>query len=202
MKQIESLAKLKELFDSGAINQSEFDNLKARIIDSNSIKNKSKLVPLYFILPICLSGIIYFGITNYPKIKTKSIYSATEELNNTTKRELNDITPYDENLKTFEEIQLTLTDATRKKANIYLGQPDKEAFPFSGWAKGYAIYFNKIRNQNGAPKHLVLFYLINEMSWGDDARIKEIHSVEDNERAYFGIHYIRIQDKNIYSNTY
>ncbi|MEO8240336.1 MAG: hypothetical protein ABI576_19685 [Flavobacterium sp.] len=106
-----------------------------------------------------------------------------------------------DNLKAFNEIQLTLTDATIKKAKLYLGEPDKEEYGFGHISKGFAIYYNKVANQNGEPKHLVLFLRMDGRQWGNNAKIEEIYSIDDNQKACFGIHCIMIKNQEIYTNA-
>ena len=106
-----------------------------------------------------------------------------------------------DNLKTLNEIQLTLLDATLKKAKIYLGEPDKEEHSFGHLTKGFAIYYNAVSNENGNPKHLVLFLRMQDRQWGNDAKIEEIYSVEDGQKACFGIHCIMIKNQTIYTNA-
>lgn len=103
-------------------------------------------------------------------------------------------------LKPFNEVQLTLIDGSLKKAKIYLGEPDKYVHPFGHLTKGYAVYFNKVLN-SGKPNHLVLFLRMNGNFWGDDAKIEEIYSVGDVEKACFGIHCLYVDNKQIHSNA-
>lgn len=104
-------------------------------------------------------------------------------------------------IKQFDDIQLTLTDASLKKAKIFLGEPDKYEYGFGHVTKGFAIYYNKVSNQNGSPKHLVLFLRMNGYQWGDNAEILEIYSVEDNQKVCFGIHCIKIKNQKISTNA-
>ena len=105
------------------------------------------------------------------------------------------------NLKTLNEIKLTLIDGSLKKAKLYLGEPDKYEYGFGHYSKGFAIYYNKVSNQNGQPKHLVLFLRENGRQWGSDAQIEEIYAINDNEKTCFGIHCLKIKDKEIYTNA-
>ena len=105
------------------------------------------------------------------------------------------------NTKPFDEIQLTLTDATLKKAKIYLGEPDKYEYFFGHITKGFAIYYNRVANQDGKPKHLILFLRKNPMGTNHEKKIEEIYSIEDNEKACFGIHCIMIKNQIIYTNV-
>lgn len=105
------------------------------------------------------------------------------------------------NTKPFDEIQLTLTDATLKKAKIYLGEPDKYEYYFGHITKGFAIYYNKVANQGGKSKHLILFLRKNPMGTNHEKKIEEIYSIEDNEKACFGIHCIMIKNQIIYTNV-
>lgn len=102
--------------------------------------------------------------------------------------------------KQFNEIQLTLTDASLKKAELYLGEPDKYEYGFGHLTKGFAIYYNKVSN-NGTPKHLILFLRMQGNQWGNNAEIEEIYSVEDGQKACFGIHCIMIKNQTIYTNA-
>jgi hypothetical protein len=106
-----------------------------------------------------------------------------------------------ENTKQFDEIQLTLTDATLKKAKVYLGEPDKYEYFFGHITKGFAIYYNRVDNQGGKPKHLILFLRKNPMGTNHEKKIEEIYSIEDNEKACFGIHCIMIKNQIIYTNV-
>lgn len=103
--------------------------------------------------------------------------------------------------KQFNDIQLTLTDATYKKAKIYLGEPDKYENGFGHFTKGFAIYYNIVSNQNGNPKHLVLFLRMNGNQWGNNAEIEEIYSIEDNQKACFGIHCLQVANGKIKTNA-
>ncbi len=101
----------------------------------------------------------------------------------------------------FKEIQLKLIDGSLKKAKIYLGEPDKYEYSFGHLTKGFAIYFNKVSNQNGGTNHLVLFLRMNGNQWGNNAEIEEIYSVNDNQKACFGIHCIVIKNQTIFTNA-
>lgn len=105
------------------------------------------------------------------------------------------------NTKPFDEIQLTLTDATLKKAKIYLGEPDKYEYVFGHITKGFAIYYNRVANQGRKSKHLILFLRKNPMGTNHEKKIEEIYSIEDNEKACFGIHCIMIKNQIIYTNV-
>lgn len=129
-----------------------------------------------------------------PEINNPKIEENTEPAKIEEKVSEND------NLKTFDEIQLTLIDATIKKAKIYLGEPDKEEHAFGHLTKGFAVYYDKVSN-NGKPKHLVLFLRMEGNQWGSNAKIEEIYSVEDNQKACFGIHCIMIKNQTIYTNA-
>lgn len=95
------------------------------------------------------------------------------------------------NTKSFDEIQLTLTDASFKKAKLYLGEPDYSKFAHGHLTKGFAIYYDRVSN-GSKPKHLVLFLRMQGNQWGDHAAIEEIHSVDNNQRACFGVHCINV----------
>jgi hypothetical protein len=101
----------------------------------------------------------------------------------------------------FKDIQLNLIDASLKKAKIYLGEPDKYEYGFGHVTKGFAIYYNKVSNPNGNPLHLVLFLRMNGNQWGNDSGIEEIYAVDENEKACFGIHCLKINNEEIYTNA-
>ena len=102
------------------------------------------------------------------------------------------------NNKTFNEIQLELTDASLKKAKLYLGEPDVFESTIGHITKGFAVYYNMVSN-NGSPKHLVLF--LRWQQGNSNPEIEEIYSVSDGEKACFGIHCIKIIDGEIYTNA-
>lgn len=104
------------------------------------------------------------------------------------------------NTKDFNEIQLTLLDATVKKAKIYLGEPDVTQRDFGHLTKGFLIYYNRVSTNSGIPNHLVLFIRLGS-PWGDNDKIEEIYSIKENEKACFGIHCLKISNKKIYSNV-
>jgi uncharacterized protein (TIGR02145 family) len=112
----------------------------------------------------------------------------------------NESTTSNNNSKEFSDIQLTLTDATIKKAKLFLGEPDKYEYSFGHITKGFAVYYDKVSN-NGQPKHLVLFLRMDGSLWGNNAKIEEIYSVSDNEKACFGIHCVEIRNYEIYTNA-
>ena len=127
--------------------------------------------------------------------KEYSIDFSFEKLN-----KKNQIQESSDSLKPFADVKLNLMDGSLKRAKLYLGEPDKYVNPFGHITKGYAVYFNKVSN-NGKPQHLVLFLRMNGNFWGDDAKIEEIYSVSDDEKACFGIHCLYIDDKVIHSNV-
>lgn len=134
--------------------------------------------------------------SNNEKVDSVTNNTKTDEINKSEKIETKN------NLKSFNEIELTLIDATLKKAKIYLGEPDKEEHGFGHISKGFAIYYNKVANESGKPKHLILFLrMADDKQWGSDAKIEEIYSVEDNEKACFGIHCLRIENQDIKTNA-
>lgn len=77
-----------------------------------------------------------------------------------------------------------------------MGEPDKYEYSFGHVSKGFAVYYNRVSN-NGKPKHLVLFLRMQGNQWGNNAEIEEIYSVEDNQKACFGIHCIMIKNQTI-----
>jgi hypothetical protein len=127
--------------------------------------------------------------------KENGIEISSEKMNEKTKNKKASVS-----LKPFTEVQLTLMDGSLKKAKLYLGEPDKYVNPFGHITKGYAVYFNKVSN-NGKPQHLVLFLRMSGNFWGDDAKIEEMYSVGDDEKACFGIHCLYIDNKLIHSNV-
>ena len=105
-----------------------------------------------------------------------------------------------EGLMSLRDIQLALYDSSLKKSKILLGEPDIYETDFGHITKGVAIYFNKVSNPNGNPKHLVLFLRMNGNQWGNNAEIEEIYAIDDNQKACFGIHCIKIKNQTIYTN--
>lgn len=96
-------------------------------------------------------------------------------------------------IKQFKDVQLTLMYASLKKVKLYLGEPDKIGLLYMGGSeKNAAIYLNKV-NDNGITKHLVLFLRY--------YNVEEIYAIRDNEKAYFGIHYVEVKNNNFYSNS-
>ena len=144
-------------------------------------------------------------IKDFEVVFKKSLKTIIDESKNPSINNKNDANSNEKivenNQKQFEDIQLTLLDASIKKANLYLGEPDKEEHGFGHVSKGFAIYYNKVLIQNGKPKHLVLFLRMDGRFWGNNAKIEEIYSVDDNEKACFGIHCIKIINQEIYTNA-
>jgi hypothetical protein len=144
----------------------------------------------------------YFESQNWYKPKYDDVTSYLTEIEKNNIALINGTNDFDSNnninknengnSKTFDEIQLTLTDATIKKAKLYLGEPDKYEYAFGHITKGFAIYYDRVSN-NGKPKHLVLFLRMQGNQWGNNAEIEEIYSVEDGQKACFGIHCIMIK---------
>jgi hypothetical protein len=113
--------------------------------------------------------------------------------NNNISQAQNDSSNDSNSIKQFRDIQLTLMDASLKKAKLFLGEPDKIGLLYMGGSeKNAAIYLNKV-NDNGVTKHLVLFLRYNT--------VEEIYAILDNEKAYFGIHYVEVKNNNFYSNS-
>lgn len=143
-------------------------------------------------------------IKDFEIIYKKSLSSIINEIKNPEIKNNSNTTSEKEitvsNQKPFNEIQLTLTDASIKKAKIYLGEPDKYEYGFGHVSKGFAVYYNRVSN-NGKPKHLVLFLRMQRNQWGNNAEIEEIYSVEDGQKACFGIHCIMIKNQTIYTNA-
>jgi hypothetical protein len=105
------------------------------------------------------------------------------------------------NIKDFNDIQITLLDARVKKAKLYLGEPDVTQRPFGHLTKGFLIYYNRVSTNSGIPNHLVLFIRLQKHQWGDDAIVENIFSIKEGEQACFGIHCLKILNKKIYSNA-
>lgn len=151
----------------------------------------------------------YFESQNWYKPKYDDVTSYLTEIeknnialiNGTNDLDSNNNINENGNSKTFDEIQLTLTDATIKKAKLYLGEADKYEYGFGHVSKGFAIYYNAVSGENGNPKHLVLFLRMQDRQWGDDAKIEEIYSIEDKQKACFGIHCIMIKNQTISTNA-
>ena len=130
------------------------------------------------------------------------IISSNEKLINEIDKNQNSETNSNSNnsTKLFSDVQLTLTDASLKKAKLYLGEPDNYEFGFGHNSKGFAIYYNVVENNGETPKHLVLF-LRQGYLWDDNCAIEEIYCLNDNEKACFGIHCLMVRDKIIYTNA-
>lgn len=122
-----------------------------------------------------------------------------QEVNNSESQNIN--SNNSNSTKQFDEIQLTLIDGTLKKAKLYLGEPDVYEPYFGHITKGFAIYYNKVANQGGKPKHLILFLRKNPMGKSNEEKIEEIYSIEDNQKSCFGIHCIKIINHEIYTNA-
>ena len=105
------------------------------------------------------------------------------------------------NTLNFKDIQMNLVDGSLKKAKIYLGEPDKIEYGFGHITKGFVIYYNRVTNPGGNPKNLVLFLRMNGKQWVNNASIEEMYSIEDNQKACFGIHCIKIKNQTIYTNA-
>lgn len=105
-----------------------------------------------------------------------------------------------EGLMSLRDIQLSLYDSSLKKSKILLGEPDVYEINFGHITKGLAIYYNVVSNPNGKPKHLVLFLRMVGSQWGSNAEIEEIYAIDDNQKACFGIHCIKIINQTIYTN--
>ncbi|TRX21473.1 hypothetical protein FNW25_15845 [Flavobacterium franklandianum] len=161
-------------------------------------------------LTITKDNVGYFGAPEKDTIKDfeivfkKSLSSIVNEIKNPAIKNNSNVNSEKaitvSNQKPFNEIQLTLTDASIKKAKIYLGEPDKYEYGFGHVSKGFAVYYNRVSN-NGKPKHLVLFLRMQGNQWGNNAEIEEIYSVEDGQKACFGIHCIMIKNQTIYTNA-
>jgi hypothetical protein len=105
-----------------------------------------------------------------------------------------------EGLMLLRDIQLALLDSSLKKSKILLGEPDVREVGFGHISKGFVVFYNKVSNPNGTPKHLVLFLRMQGNQWGNNAEIEEIYAVDDNQKACFGIHCIKIKNQTIYTN--
>lgn len=98
-------------------------------------------------------------------------------------------------IKTITEIKLALLDGRLAKAELLLGKPD-EVGQLGHWSKSYMLYFNKVIDNDGQRKHLVLFIRKKDTSREYTSSyiqvIEEIYTAVDGERICFGIHCIRI----------
>jgi hypothetical protein len=123
-----------------------------------------------------------YAYENHVWKKTINSLNNTEKINNnSSSTSLN-----------FKDIQMNLIDGSLKKAIVYLGKPDKTEYAFGHVTKGFAVYYDKVSN-NGKPKHLVLFLRMQGNQWGNNAEIEEIYSVEDGQKACFGIHCMMVK---------
>jgi hypothetical protein len=102
-------------------------------------------------------------------------------------------------LISFNEIKFNLMDATYKKAKSLLGEPDKDGILYMGSeTKRVYIYKNKVK-ENGEVKHLVLCFRDNKKQ---AAYVEEIYAIRDNEKAYYGIHWVKVNKGVFSSNSY
>jgi hypothetical protein len=102
-------------------------------------------------------------------------------------------------LISFNEIKFNLMDATYKKAKSLLGEPDKDGILYMGSeTKRVYIYKNKVK-ENGEVKHLVLCFRDNRRQ---AAYVQEIYAIRDNEKAYYGIHWVKVNKGVFSSNSY
>lgn len=85
---------------------------------------------------------------------------------------------------------VNVEDGSAKKAKKILGQPDITGCMKVG-SKYVYVYFNKI-SHNGKKKHLVLF-----IRDGYPKIVEDVQAVSDGERAYFGFHYIELNDYEV-----
>lgn len=208
MDKYEKLKDLKKLLDNNLITQDEFQALKREVLDGteegvvennkNNDRATNKLFRNIIVILLLLVG-SYYGFNFVKKKNLDNILkSDTNLINDSTIIQKNDISveQNDDNfnsLKKFNDVQLTLIDASLKKAKLYLGEPDKIGLLYMGGSeKNAAIYLNKV-NDNGVTKHLVLFLRY--------YTVEEIYAIRDNEKAYFGIHYVEVRNNNFYSNS-
>jgi hypothetical protein len=95
--------------------------------------------------------------------------------------------------KPINEIKLALLDTRYEKAELLLGKPDEEE-DMGYWSKSYMIYFNRVIDNDGVKKHLILFIRKKDTSSKYTSSffkvIEEIHVAKDGERVCFGIHCI------------
>ena len=107
--------------------------------------------------------------------------------------------PKPSNKLSFNEIKFNLMDATYKKAKSLLGEPDKDGILYMGSeTKRVYIYKNKVQ-ENGQVKHLVLCFRDNNKQ---AAYVEEIYAIRDNEKAYYGIHWVQVNNGKFSSNSY
>lgn len=94
----------------------------------------------------------------------------------------------------FKDVSTNLLDASPKKIVRALGKADEVDFlKING--KFAMIYYDKVMDNNEL-KHLVLFIRKGDRNFAED-----IKAVSDNQKAYFGIHYIKINNKKVTSNS-
>ncbi len=127
---------------------------------------------------------------NYQIVRESGETKETENISNSIVHEDND------DIKTLKEIKLILLDATQEKAELLLGKPDDYNKDFFGHITiGYSIYYNKVKDENGQSKNLVLFLRKNAIRYSvKTTKVEEIYAVGNGEKACFGIHCITVNN--------
>lgn len=95
------------------------------------------------------------------------------------------------------DVKMKLLDGSAYKAKTLLGNPDKKGTLYIGsTGKKVWIYRNKVVD-NGKLKHLVLM-----MRWKNwEETVEDVKAVNTNQKAYFGIHYVKVLKSGYSSNS-
>lgn len=143
------------------------------------------------------NGTILYMRVNSSEDKNETMNSNLESNNNGSSELENQ---NDNQLMKIRDVKLHFLDASLNKVKSILGPPDKENYLYSDATSGKiaVIYLNKVLDENNSVKHLV--FLIREINYPETI-VREIHAVGNNEKVYYGIHYIVISNGKISSNS-
>ena len=100
-------------------------------------------------------------------------------------------------LLSLMDVKMKLLDGSAYKAKTLLGNPDKKGTLYF-WRRGKNvwIYRNKVVD-NGKLKHLVLM-----VRWENrEETVEDVKAVNTNQKAYFGIHYVKVLKSGYSSNS-
>jgi hypothetical protein len=123
------------------------------------------------------------------------IYSESPASSEEQKTKQNEAIAPTDKTKSINEIKLSLLDERVTKVELLLGKPDKVG-DLGYWSKGYMVYFNKVVDNDGTKKHLVLFIRKKDASTRYTPSfpqfVEEIYAVRHGEKACFGVHCITL----------
>lgn len=93
------------------------------------------------------------------------------------------------NTITRKDVELILSEASFEKVELLLGMPDEYSKDWSSYSsKGCVLYYNKVKDESGSIKNLVLSVVNPEsgMSYGKKSFIvKRIYAVDDVKKTQF-----------------